>query len=210
MSHLLSYSPPEHWHKRPSVRRFLGCFCVAIGALYLCVVLRGVPGRLALMHKQAVLEVHSWPPGYVVYADRGPWSSGAAQWTTHIERIPSWNDICNTTPGDAVCFVHRLQAPGNAPRIVGVECVLPRSTADLVLSAKVIQPGNLRHIPFVWRENYYDIRLTGPDHGVTIFGGRADPTNARHFTIEYQFGGKKHTIDGWLEPDDSVKLEPRP
>jgi hypothetical protein len=44
-----------------------------------------------------------------------------------------------------------------------------------------------------------------------IFAGQADPNDASHFTIEYEWpSGVRGTIDGWLRDDDHVDLQIRP
>jgi thiamine biosynthesis protein ThiS len=43
-------------------------------------------------------------------------------------------------------------------------------------------------------------------HSFRLFGGRADPKDPSHFTIEYEVSGERGTIDGWLMPSDTVKL----
>ena len=42
-----------------------------------------------------------------------------------------------------------------------------------------------------------------------IYAGQPDLNDESHFTIPYEIDGKTDVIDGWLMPDDSVKLEPR-
>lgn len=42
-----------------------------------------------------------------------------------------------------------------------------------------------------------------------VFAGQADPSDASHFTIAYDLDGQPGVIDGWLNADGSVKLEPR-
>jgi hypothetical protein len=49
---------------------------------------------------------------------------------------------------------------------------------------------------------------TEPDT-LRLFAGQADPADESHFTIRYELNGQPGLIDGWLMPDDTVKLEPR-
>jgi hypothetical protein len=42
-----------------------------------------------------------------------------------------------------------------------------------------------------------------------VFAGQLDPTDESHFTIRYDADGKSDILDGWLMPDDTVKLELR-
>jgi len=42
-----------------------------------------------------------------------------------------------------------------------------------------------------------------------LYAGQLDPIDESHFTIRYELDGKSGVIDGWLMPDDSVKLQNR-
>jgi hypothetical protein len=42
-----------------------------------------------------------------------------------------------------------------------------------------------------------------------VFAGQRDAADGSHFTIEYDLNGKHHTLDGWLEDDQTVKIEIR-
>ena len=49
-----------------------------------------------------------------------------------------------------------------------------------------------------------------PPAGVLrVLAGRPDPKDATHFTIDYVLDGQPGVIDGWLQNDDRVRLEPR-
>jgi hypothetical protein len=48
-----------------------------------------------------------------------------------------------------------------------------------------------------------------PDEHLKLLTGQADPTDESHFTIDYETPRGRGTIDGWLMPDDTVKLELR-
>lgn len=42
-----------------------------------------------------------------------------------------------------------------------------------------------------------------------VFAGQPDPSDESHFTIAYDLDGQPGVIDGWLNSDGSIKLEPR-
>jgi hypothetical protein len=48
-----------------------------------------------------------------------------------------------------------------------------------------------------------------PREVMRILAGRPDPQNPSHFTIHYTLDGQPGVIDGWLQDDDRVRLEPR-
>lgn len=44
-------------------------------------------------------------------------------------------------------------------------------------------------------------------HSFLLLGGRANPDDATHFTIDFEADGTPGTIDGWLLPGDVIKLK---
>jgi len=47
-----------------------------------------------------------------------------------------------------------------------------------------------------------------PDFGdLTFFAGQPDPADGSHFTIDYQTPAGRGKIDGWLQPDDTIKFQ---
>ena len=42
-----------------------------------------------------------------------------------------------------------------------------------------------------------------------LFAGQADAADPSHFTIVFDDDGQTRTIDGWLQSDDTILLEPR-
>ena len=44
---------------------------------------------------------------------------------------------------------------------------------------------------------------------INLYAGQPDPNDKSHFTLAYTLNGKPGTIDGWLNDDDTVKLEVR-
>jgi hypothetical protein len=51
--------------------------------------------------------------------------------------------------------------------------------------------------------------FTGKSDRLRLYTGQPDPNDDSHFTIKYQIGNRPGTIDGWLQSDDSVKLQIR-
>ena len=71
------------------------------------------------------------------------------------------------------------------------EWTTPSSAANQSMSVDVIS-GFPRHPP-----------------RVRIYAGQIDPSDAAHFTIRYEMWGKSDILDGRLNNDDSVTLNPR-
>jgi hypothetical protein len=42
-----------------------------------------------------------------------------------------------------------------------------------------------------------------------LFAGQPDPNDDSHFTIRYEVDNQPGTIDGWLQADDTIKLQIR-
>jgi hypothetical protein len=47
------------------------------------------------------------------------------------------------------------------------------------------------------------------DQPLKLYAGQPDAQDESHFTIEYETPAGKGTIDGWLQPEDRVKLKVR-
>ena len=43
----------------------------------------------------------------------------------------------------------------------------------------------------------------------SVKDSQADTADSSHVTIGYESGGQKEIIDGWLQDDDSVKMQVR-
>ena len=47
-----------------------------------------------------------------------------------------------------------------------------------------------------------------PDFGdLTLFAGQPDPADASHFTFDYQTPAGRGTIDGRIQPDDTIQFQ---
>lgn len=76
-------------------------------------------------------------------------------------------------------------------------------------SVVVAGPGG-RLGNWVRRTAFSDMTYCPPASSRTrIYFGQPDPVDASHFTIGYDAGGVSGTIDGWLLPDDTVRLTVR-
>ena len=54
-----------------------------------------------------------------------------------------------------------------------------------------------------------DLILTESPQTLTLYWGQPDPIDLSHFTIKYTIDNIPGTIDGWLQNDDTVKLQIR-
>lgn len=75
-------------------------------------------------------------------------------------------------------------------------------------SLKIVQPGERNVIPIKWVDGA--LRSARPtEHCLRFFAGQADPNDPSHFTIDYEVGGVRNTIDGYLTDDDFLRILPR-
>lgn len=74
---------------------------------------------------------------------------------------------------------------------------------DMLISAWTLFPGESRRVVGT------EFRLSETLGEKRIFGGQCDEDDPSHFTIKYDINDKPGTIDGWLQPDDTVKLQIR-
>ena len=106
--------------------------------------------------------------------------------------------------GNPPVFIHELTLPDGTSRLIVVEearwgtslCALETTTyrpASMVPGSalKPTQVHSLLHPP------------------MRILEAQPDKSDASHFTVTYELGGERGTLDGWLTDPDSAKLEPR-
>ncbi|MEA2708481.1 MAG: hypothetical protein QOF78_1082 [Phycisphaerales bacterium] len=75
-------------------------------------------------------------------------------------------------------------------------------------SLTIAQDGDKNVIPIKWVEG--TLRSARPtENNLRFFAGQPDPQDPSHFTIDYEVGGVKSTIDGWLTDDDFLRILPR-
>jgi len=120
-----------------------------------------------------------------------------------------------------IVFLHHLRATDNSERLVYVSLWPPQFAGlapsfnpghfGVQLIAFVMSPATLA----LGTRPTFSNRLGNsgerdlPNGTLRLFAGQPDPVDESHFTIRYELDGKPNIIDGWLMPDDTVKLEPR-
>ena len=107
-------------------------------------------------------------------------------------------------------FVHAMHRPD------GTKCLV-----ELNLDSPVFSNG----FKYYWME--YCVWIVSPvanfAHGARadftyiddrhkwrIYAGQPDPTNATHFTFDYEINGQRHTCDAWLNNSNQLVLSTRP
>ncbi|HEX4125017.1 MAG TPA: hypothetical protein VHY37_09860 [Tepidisphaeraceae bacterium] len=152
----------------------------------------------------------------------GPDYSGVASSTTVvIAREPicwvRYLEASGNNQWDPVVFCHRRISSAGHLRLVVVEFPLHAQYDfgdDFLndLSVQIFAPDSATEIvrpsPFrvVWMGQDPDLPMPS-----RVYAGRADPADASHFTIEFQWPDGIHgLIDGWLRDDDHVRVKIRP
>jgi hypothetical protein len=75
-------------------------------------------------------------------------------------------------------------------------------------SLKIEQSGDGNIIPVKWVDG--TLRAARPaELNLRFFAGQTDPKDPSHFTVDYELGGVKNTVDGYLTDDDFLRIIPR-
>lgn len=118
-------------------------------------------------------------------------------------------------PTSGTVFLHERTTPQGMRCLVGVDVnlVALQPTDVASLGARIIRPGTVFRGPrtgrSVTRGDGSQIRFHPTQDRLTIYAGQPDPADPSHFTIDYDLNGTRHTVDGWLEDDEFVKMELR-
>jgi hypothetical protein len=114
--------------------------------------------------------------------------------------------------GDEV-FVHGRQAHSGEKQlvVVGLNPVAFSIGSDAPFRVNcVTYAGPFRGLRVRWPMVGQEFRFAvPPDQPLKLYAGQPDPIDESHFTIAYETPAGRGTIDGWLMPDDSVKLQVR-
>jgi hypothetical protein len=122
---------------------------------------------------------------------------------------------------DPTLFMHARQAPGGPQRFVVVQgwMEFPGPLMNLHLSGQVWDVDvRFGEKPVEVARSAGPVLTDRPSEGSTttlrVFAGQADAKDASHFTLEYEHGGRRGVIDGWLRAasgggGDHVELKVR-
>jgi hypothetical protein len=220
----LPYAPPLPWHRsRKAQRTVIGLLILAAITCSAVWAFRFAQ-QLRFLHQQ-----HRWMR-YTMQADRIILAAGDAampllndpdyfhptrSWDGHrftdavrnpnkLAADPYWGSL-------PLIFLHQRRAPDGGDRLISVFPTLDR-TKDYSLLAEAEVPANAQpgSRPSLCKAMGIsgEYRFEAPMN-LKVFAGQPDPADESHFTIRFDLDGKFNIIDGWLMPDDTVKLEPR-
>jgi hypothetical protein len=90
------------------------------------------------------------------------------------------------------------------PKLSGTYPDIVRDGASLT----IVQDGDHAIIPIRWIDG--SLRPNrDPAYNLRFFAGQADPNDPSHFRLDYDLGGVKNSIDGYLTDDDFLRIIPR-
>jgi hypothetical protein len=237
MSAPLHYAPPLPWHRagrtQRTILRLLILSAIACGGIWAFRFAQ----QLHFLYQQHQWMQYTMPADRVVLENSSTASELLRAPGYHFAQ-PGIGDPGHTIVADpphdiaplpwavssTVVYLHHQRATGGHERLVSV--VLgpqpdhgPSSLTGWggaqpwayggKLIALAQMPGDLRLGSQPTPCAVYDSGEVSIAGRFRLFAGQPDPADESHFTIRYELDGKPNIIDGWLMPDDTVKLEPR-
>jgi hypothetical protein len=109
-------------------------------------------------------------------------------------------------------YIHSIYDRHGNELLVVAECMPYASPAQLTVD--VISPGTLLQYPstaqVVVRPFQFDFGVTSLEtKSFRVFNGQPDQSDTSHFTIDYEFDGQRHTLDGYINEQDVLTIEKR-
>lgn len=222
-------APPRYAHLRRRLL-YLTTAAVLIASSYFWFPVLKL--RAQLLYWQHRCMTYTATPGAVVYDDLREAQSPVPQPVSGVVPQP-WARFyaLHSPPGfrsKATLFLHRRVRPDGTERLVAVDLFLVPSSPQSIAAAavRVFEPGSLARLPRASSANFSlisgahtvtsDVLYTPtvqpsatPPMSLRFFAGQPDPTDPSHFTIDYEDPTGRHTLDGWLQNDDTILLQPR-
>ena len=225
----LQYAPRPPALRNPRLRRY--ALLLVIGAIVVMTLLRAprIVNYVLLLRHQRACMAYIAPPTQVILetdpieakkllaADSGYDTNSQATLAYLIP--PQWlayhTPIGGSFQTSGTVFLHERTSRTNVRCLVAVDVNLiplaPRQVASL--GARIIRPGSVLRGPrtgqSVTRGDGAQISFDRDAQRLTIFAGQPDPNDSSHFTIDYELDGAHITLDGWLEDEQTVKIEIR-
>ena len=225
----LQYAPRPPALRNPRLRRY--ALLLVIGAMVVITLLRAprIVNYVLLLRQQRECLAYVAPPTQVVLETdaveakkllaAGAGYHANAQGTLAYLVPPQWLAYHTPIGGGfqtlGTVFLHERTSRNGVRCLVAVDANLiplgPRQVASL--GARIIRPGSVFRGPRtgqnVTRGDGAQITFDRDAQRLTIFAGQPDPNDSSHFTIDYELGGTRITLDGWLEDEQTVKIEIR-
>ena len=210
MDRHLDYAPLPPRFQRKVFRRTVSLTLLAVlGAIF---AWKGGPPawqRVRLLYWQRQAMKYTRPSDQTVYDE-----TAGVIWIVHAK---PWEQLCEVLSSSrfekAMLFLHEMHNSLGQTRLVAVEgsasSFWPRP-APLGVNVCVIRPGGAFTQPTAITDRVQSLNLRLQDSDpVHCYAGQADPADPSHFTVKCEVKDRSIIIDGWLQNDDTVKLEPR-
>lgn len=107
-------------------------------------------------------------------------------------------------------YAHARRSAGGKERlvIIGFDGPAFAYGSDAPFKAVVVTPPTmLRELKMNWSNDAFGFKfICPPEQPFRLYTGVNDDADPSHFTIDYQTSAGRGTIEGWLQPDDTVNL----
>jgi hypothetical protein len=222
MAVTIPYAPPLPWHRRKRTQVLILRLVIIAALVCAGAWLFRFAQQLQFLAQQQRWMSYTLPADKVVLAIDTPDSAQLAKLPGYMPAAgggtalqpPRWTfkrcDLCYP-------FIHARRIGGQAARLVSI-VAMPEydqgavRTLELFAYTEIpagLEPGARPVDPrAAYNVGSGDLLLPLHD-SLRIFAGQFDPADESHFSIPCVFDGTRTTIDGWLMPDDTIKLEPR-
>jgi hypothetical protein len=202
----LDYAQPVSWHHRKGVRWGIVATLVLLGVLGSVKFLPSAWAHVRLLHYQGRCLDHVEEGGRAVFDGGKVVGKVDRDWERFYALF--------SPPGgrfNATAFLGELRKQDGSKRLVSVDLFAAGNNGHgLMLDSQVIEPGSPMKRPEVFPERWNSLVSLMKDGVIDrLYAGVRDPSDASHFTLVYERGGKKGVIDGWLRSDDSILFEER-
>jgi hypothetical protein len=197
----LDYAPPLPWHRRRGLHRWLIAGALALTLLSSVKWAPPAWRHAQLLYWQRQCMTYMAPADAVVVQIDTPeasivpaeWSAFRAVWASAYQ-------------SDGTLFLHARQTPAGRTWLIAVDF---HATGGGVLATRSIQPATLGRRSSDSGGRAMGGSFFGMTPGARFFAGQPDRDDPSHFTIEYEVNGRREILDGWLDNDGRVKIEPR-
>jgi len=205
MDRHIDYAPALPRYRRKAVRRALAP--VLLVAVVLPLGWKAGPPtlqRVRLLYWQRQAMNYTLPPDQVVYDEATGVISFAKPWEHFYQLFSPPGRILAGT-----LFLHeRRNSRGQACLVAVEEFMLVWRTPEIRVC--VIRPGGAFTRPIQVTDELQFLGLRSmPSDRVRCYAGQPDPADPSHFTVKCQVKDRSIAVDGWLQDDDTVKLERR-
>ena len=205
---------PQLDYARPGPRRWLRRAVILVAVVAVAAVAirwgRAWKEHAAILLDQRRCMNYRAPADQVVY-DTPRGADGIARAVKTCVSPPSWSRFADNSYLSAVVFLHARTSPSGNRRLVCLEAAptLKHSAPSYrpIWSFRILVPHALKGPAEVLVSHFDEpFVMVVADR---VYAGQADASDASHFTFEYENGGVRKTIDGWLLDDDTLKFSVR-